>query len=147
TINQQVAPGSVQSQGRGWGDLGGPYTVTSGTLTVRLGGQAGWLVIADAVRVQELTPPTAAIVDVAPDPRIDGISALSITFGEPVVGFDLADLRFTRDGGANLLTAAQTLTTTDGVTWTLGNVMGLTGTPGTYTLSLVAAGSGITDRA
>src|SRR5205085_10702827 len=35
--------------------------------------------------------------------------------------------------------------TTDDVTWTLGNLSSLTETPGTYTLALIAAGSGITD--
>ena len=83
----------------------------------------------------------------APDPRNAPVGTITITFSEPVTGFDLADLALTRDGGANLLTAAQTLTTADNVTWTLGNLAGLTGTAGRYVLTLTAAGSGITDAA
>jgi hypothetical protein len=89
--------------------------------------------------------PTADVVDVAPDPRTTPVDAVTITFSEPVKSFDLADLRLTRDGGPNLLTAAQTLTSADGVNWTLAGLSGLTGAAGTYTLTLTAAGSGITD--
>jgi hypothetical protein len=39
------------------------------------------------------------------------------------------------------------LTTTDQVSWTLGNMTGLTGPSGEYTLALAAGGSGITDQA
>src|SRR5205823_2271761 len=52
-----------------------------------------------------------------------------------------------RDGGPNLLTAAQVLTIADGRTWTLGNLAGLTAPDGNYLLSLTAAGSGIADAA
>ena len=57
----------------------------------------------------------------------------------------MADLSLTRNGGANLLTGAQTLTSGDNINWTLGNLSGLTGTDGTYLLTLTAAGSGIQD--
>ena len=70
---------------------------------------------------------------------------MTIVFSEPVTGFNLADLSLTRDGGANLLTASQTLTTTDNVTWTLGNLGDLTSFGGTYAMTLTAAGSGIAD--
>ena len=72
-------------------------------------------------------------------------------FVDPVSGFDKADLKLTRNGTNVALTAA-TLTTTDNITWTLGNLSGLTGTAvgnatTTYALTLTAAGSGITDAA
>ncbi|HZN66573.1 MAG TPA: Ig-like domain-containing protein, partial [Tepidisphaeraceae bacterium] len=95
----------------------------------------------------DTTAPTADVVDVAPDPRTTVVDSVTITFSEPVLGLDLADLRLTLNGGASLLTAAQTLTTTDNVTWTVGNLGGLTGTAGTYLFTLVAAGSGVTDTA
>ena len=89
----------------------------------------------------DATDPTADVVDVSPDPRDGGVDSVSIRFSEAVTGLDLADLHLGRDGGANLLTAAQTLGSSDGgVTWVLGNLSGLTGAPGTYTLTLTAAG-------
>lgn len=89
---------------------------------------------------QDTTPPTADIVDVTPDPRTIPVPSISIVFSEPVTNFDLADLSLTRDGGANLLTAGQTLSTTNNITWTLGNLAGLTPSLGTYSLVLDMAG-------
>jgi hypothetical protein len=97
-----------------------------------------------------LPPLTADIIDVAPDPRSTPVDSVNIVFSAPVRGFDLGDLQLlSRNGdGTNLLTPAQTLTSADNVTWTLGNLAGLTGPLGAgYLLSLVAAGSGITDTA
>jgi len=93
------------------------------------------------------TQPTAAIVPVVPDPRTLGVGRLTLGFSEPVVGFDLSDLTLTRDGGENLLTADQILTSSDGITWTLDNLQPLTSVSGDYVLRLTAAGSGIADRA
>lgn len=87
------------------------------------------------------------IRDVTPDPRNQPVEALTIAFSEAASGFELADLTLARDGGANLLTAAQTLTTTDNVTWTLGNLAGLSAADGTYVLTLKAEGSGIKNPA
>jgi CSLREA domain-containing protein len=91
--------------------------------------------------------PTVNITAVTPDPRNTSVSSITIVFSEAVTGFDLNDLSLKRDGGANLLTGAQTLTSGDNITWTLGNLSGVTGTGGTYTLTLTASGSGITDNA
>ena len=103
------------------------------------------------ITVIDTVAPTVDVVDVSPDPRTSAVSTVSIVFSEPVYGFDLADLRLTRNGTNVALTAA-TLTTADNMTWTLGNLGGLTGTivAGTttnYALTLTAAGSGITDVA
>ena len=96
----------------------------------------------------DTTPPTADVIDVSPDPRLDGVSSVLVRFSEPVTGFGLSDVRLTRDGSTtNLLTAAQTLTTTDNRTFTLGNLSALTAQVGTYTVRVVAAGSGIVDAA
>ncbi|MGE5610758.1 MAG: hypothetical protein ACM359_16020, partial [Bacillota bacterium] len=81
------------------------------------------------------------------DPRNGSIDTISIEFNEAVTGFDLSDLRLSRDGGENLLTAAQTVSSSDGKTWTLSNLAGLTGRLGTYVLTLNAVGSGIADAA
>ncbi len=85
----------------------------------------------------------ASITGVSPDPRLSAVTQITIVFNSPVSGFDLNDLTLTRDGGANLLTGSQTLTTTDNITWTLGNLSGLTATAGSYLLTLTASGSGI----
>ncbi|MFT3786209.1 MAG: lamin tail domain-containing protein [Tepidisphaeraceae bacterium] len=89
--------------------------------------------------------PTGTVTAVTPSPRNTGVASMQIKFSEPVTGIDLADLVLSRSGGANLLTATQTLTTSDGgMTWTLGSLASLTSIDGTYTLS-IAAGHGITD--
>jgi hypothetical protein len=91
--------------------------------------------------------PTADVVDVAPDPRTTPVTSIVINFNQAISSFDLADLSLTRDGGGNLLTGAQTLSTSDNISWTLGNLSGLTTPLGNYLLTLTAAGSGITDVA
>jgi fibronectin-binding autotransporter adhesin len=88
--------------------------------------------------------PTVDITDVTPDPRNTSVSSIAIVFSEAVSGFDIGDLALTRNGGSNLLTGAQTLTSGDNITWSLGNLSGLTGSDGSYTLTLTAPG-GITD--
>src|SRR6185503_12092782 len=64
---------------------------------------------------------------------------------EPVKGFGISDLVLSRDGGANLLTGAEEMTSDNGYTWTITGLAALTAAPGSYTLSLPSAGSGITD--
>ncbi len=104
---------------------------------------------ASASWVVDTLAPTVDIIDVAPDPRTVAADQLEIFFSEPVRGFDLADLLLDLegDGLGNLLTAAQTLTTTDGQRWTVGNLAPLQSAPGRYTLSLKNSGTGIADLA
>lgn len=92
-----------------------------------------------------VVPPTAALGKVAPDPRNIGVAAVNIVFSDAVSGFDLSDLALTRGGTSVSLTGA-TLTTVDNVTWTLGNLTGVTGLEGTYTLTLRSTGAGIIDK-
>ena len=93
--------------------------------------------------VIDTSAPTADVADVSPDPRSTAVDQVQIVFDEQVTGLDVADLTLTRDGGADLLTGAESLTSAYGVTWTLGDLAALTGQVGTYTLTLTAAGSGI----
>jgi hypothetical protein len=110
--------------------------------------QAGNALLGDAVErwTVDQTPPAVTIAPVDPDPRTQPVDRLTIVFTEPAVGFDLSDLTLARDGGENLLTAAQRLSTSDGLTWTLENLLPLTAIRGDYVLSLVA-GSDIADGA
>jgi len=97
--------------------------------------------------VADLAPPRALILPAASEVRTAALGSMTITFSEPVSGFALADLCLTRDGGTNLLTGSQTLTSSDSVTWTLGNLASLTATPGSYLLALAAANTSIVDTA
>ncbi len=89
--------------------------------------------------------PTASITPVTPNPSNGAVSQMTITFSKPVVGFTLADLALSLNSGPNLLTGTQTLTSSDNINWTLGNLANLTNVGGNYTLTLAA--NGISDAA
>ena len=95
----------------------------------------------------DTTPPTVRIEPVTPDPRGGPVAEIALVFSEPVVCLDWTDLALRRDGGANLLTAANGLDSPDGVRWTLTGLAALTAGEGRYALTLAAADSEITDRA
>ncbi|MGE5609609.1 MAG: lamin tail domain-containing protein [Bacillota bacterium] len=92
-------------------------------------------------------PPTADIVDVTPDPRNSGVDSITIQFSQKITGFELSDLVLTRNGSPVAFSGDQTLTSSDGLTWTLNNLSGLTLIEGNYTLTLAAANSSIMDLA
>ena len=92
----------------------------------------------------DTTPPTVAITPVTPNPSTAPVSQVTFAFSEPVTGVTLATLSLTNSGGANLLTSAQTLSTTNNQTFVLGNLTGLTSGNGVYTLA-VKTGTGIAD--
>jgi ELWxxDGT repeat protein len=91
------------------------------------------------------TPPLVDVAPVVPARRMSAVGQMTIRFTAPVTGFSLQDLSLSRDGGPNLLTAAQTLTSADNVTWTLGNLGALTDAPGRYSLTLADVGVRIRD--
>jgi hypothetical protein len=129
----------------------------NGTLGVRLANSAGLrdlvgnavvdFTLSSAVYTLDRATLLATVLPVSPDPRPTGVAQLSIQFGKPVSGLDLADLTLTRDSGGNLLTGSETLTSTDGMRWTLDELSDLTAAQGVYTLTLRATGSGIVDGA
>ena len=100
---------------------------------------------AQFTRTYDTAALSAQISAVTPTPRNTPVASVAVAFSKPVTGFDLADLRLVRDGTPVALTGA-TLTG-GGASYTLGNLTGLTGTDGMYTLTLVASGSGIADAA
>ena len=93
----------------------------------------------------DLTPPTVSITPILPNPSANPISSIQIVFNEPVTGMSLGDLSLTLAAGANLLTSAQTLTTSDNKTFTLNNLSSLTTATGTYTIT-ASANNNITDQ-
>jgi subtilisin family serine protease len=80
----------------------------------------------------------ADVVDVAPDPRTTSVSAVVVQFSRAVTGFDVDDLALTRDGVDVPLSVS--LTTTDGIRWTVSGLSEETATSGSYVLTVSAAG-------
>jgi hypothetical protein len=83
---------------------------------------------------------SASITSVTPNPRNTSVDTMTITFSEPVFGFSLSNLQLSLNGGPNLLTASQTLTTANTINWTLNNLTDLTAKSGNYVLTLSASG-------
>jgi hypothetical protein len=92
------------------------------------------------------TPPDAEspvghFADVTPHIRTRPVSALRITFSEPVSGVTAGDFRLARDGATNLLTANQPLLKLDDRTFELNNLATLTQVPGSYAVLLPSSSS------
>lgn len=90
--------------------------------------------------------PGVSIDAISPSIRTTAVNTMTIRFTRKVTGLDRSDLQLTRDNGGNLLSASQSLSSTDGgMTWTLSGLGGLTTAGGQYRLSLAAAAAGIAD--
>jgi hypothetical protein len=121
--------------------LEGSYALALDAAGITDGGGNALVGAASESFVVDRSGPVASITVVSPDPRNTAVDAITIVFNEPVTGFARLNLSLMRSGSGNLLTAAQPLTIgVDGVTWTLGNLSGLTGLEGSYTLILSATG-------
>jgi hypothetical protein len=145
----RTATYTIPAPGGGWKSAyNGAYTIT--LQNGQVADSAGNFVTGGAIGSfsvsLETTPPTVSIAPVSNPPAGVSVSSVTITFSEAVGGFDVSDLSLARDGTAVSLAGA-TLSTGDNVGFTLGNLSGITSTPGNYTLTLSAAGSGITDLA
>ncbi|MBT3198999.1 MAG: hypothetical protein HN350_03695 [Phycisphaerales bacterium] len=137
----------------GWLEASFSVPVTAGLHTITIGAYNNKATAGDEVTnayfddvmvsIIEEHAPTADIVNVSPDPLNYGIDEIQIVFSEAVSGFELSDLSLTRDGGANLLSGAQSLTSADNITWTLGGLALITEPSGVYEITLTADGSGI----
>jgi hypothetical protein len=144
------------SLGTAVADESGNWTLTTGALTegdhsltaVATDVAGNSSVASAALEVEiDITAPTVTITPVSPSPRSSPVTSFTLVFSEPVTGLTIADLSLKLGDGENLLTDSQTLTTTDNITWTLGNVSALTTTPGAYTLSVLTSGMDIADAA
>lgn len=96
----------------------------------------------------DFTQPTVTLGTISPNPRNTAVTSIPITFSEPVKGFDIADLKLTRDGQpVDLSTAQLTQLNAAGSSYSLDNIGILTNKNGSYELRLVGNSSGITDNA
>ena len=98
---------------------------------------------AAAAIVSGIVAPTAVFIPVTPNPTTTAVDSIEVDFSQPVTGVDLSDFTFTRDGSANLLTSAQTVTTTDNQHYFITGLSLIDTVIGTYTITLHAANSGI----
>ena len=125
-----------------------PAVVQSSTAWVGFTGSTGNATVTQEIQAftyiaLPATAPVASMTGASLGERTTQVPSLGITFTQAVSGFDLSDLTLTRDGIAVSLGAAS-LSSSDGLTWTLGNLSGLTDRPGAYLLTLRANGSLIT---
>src|SRR5204862_4896631 len=90
----------------------------------------------------ETVAPTVTSVESISSPRSTAVSTIDFTFSEAINAgtLDFSDLTLTRNGGANLLTASQTISNVSGNTFRISNLSGLTGTDGNYVLTVNASG-------
>jgi autotransporter-associated beta strand protein len=94
------------------------YTLTAADGSLAAATSSAFAILPGAV-------PTVMFQPVAPSPRSTAVSAITITFNEPVLGFTFSDLHMVSEG-IDLLPGSATLTSTDQKTWTLGNLSSLT---------------------
>jgi hypothetical protein len=123
------------------------------TTAVDLAGNALAYSNTSATWITDTTAPTVTSMIATPSPTPatasspwnTGVTWVDVAFSENVTGVDKADFVLLRDGAPVSLATAN-LTGSDRK-WRLGNLAGLTAANGVYTLTLKAAGSGITDKA
>ena len=95
--------------------------------------QVAWIAFAGGDSV----PPTASISTIAPSLRNLPVSNVDLTFSEPVIGFDTADLLLTRDGSTVDISGLPV--TGSGAQYTV-DLSTVTGVDGSYVLTLSAGG-------
>ena len=101
---------------------------------------------ASATWTNQQSATSVSIQGIPAEPTSQNPNSLRIVFDQVVTGLKLGNVSLTRENGANLLTSAQTLTSTDGRVWTLNNIGALTDKFGVYRVSVntqgVSDGSG-----
>jgi hypothetical protein len=108
-INQEMAPDHFAANGTMWRNLGGTYTINSGTLVARLTDNAEEYVIADAVRIERLAVSPVQIQD-------DGDPGFSASPGfSPFSGQGFQDDVTFANRGSGSEQATWTFTVTPGV--------------------------------
>lgn len=121
----------------------GSYTVTA--TTTNPAGTTSALSVPLNLTIDS-TAPTVQVTNAPETPRTTAIADLILTFSEAISGFEINDLRLTRDNTPVSLNTA-TLESADHQRFTLSGLTDLTTAPGDYQLVLAARTSGIIDRA
>ena len=105
-----------------------------------------YFALARASVVTDTTPPTISSVGPVTSPRNSAVDTVDVTFSEAIApaSFTAADLSLTRDGAAVTLTGV-TVTQVNPTTFRVNGLTGPTTAPGSYVLTVNAAG--ITDLA
>ncbi|CAN5631500.1 hypothetical protein BH09PLA1_BH09PLA1_33670 [soil metagenome] len=139
----------ANATGTGFSETINGLNLPAGTYFIRVNDQAGSLNNVQSYTLTTTVAPaqaSAVIVAVSPDPRTTTVSSIAINFNEAVNGFDLSDLSLVRDGFTESLAGA-VLNTANNINYTLSGLDTITNRVGAYTLTLNAAGSGITTQA
>lgn len=146
-----VVDGASQGTGDSLGVNKGSAAATDNGTVISVAGLAD--VIYTGIESKQLTigtpdfsPPTVSIGAVAPEIRNSPLTQISITFNKAVMGFDLSDLVLERNG-APLSLAGASLSSADGIHWTLTGISALTSAPGAYVVKVNPTGSGVADLA
>jgi hypothetical protein len=93
---------------------------------------------------QFIKKPTVQFMNLPSSPRVDPVQTLKFTFSQQVNGLNVEDLILSRDGGPNLLSGGNGLTTPDGGrNWLLHGLEDLTSEPGEYVATIEDAGDPI----
>jgi hypothetical protein len=90
-VNQRLAPADLSDHGAMWEDLG-TFTISAGTLTVRLSNVANGNVIADAIRLEAVTPSASAAVTADRAPGAATRQRLAIRRSLSLLGTSVTDL-------------------------------------------------------
>ena len=143
SVNQRVAPDDIYDQGIWWEQLRASLPVPSGaTLTVRLTDQGGGSkVVADAIRVEQLTRPEITVLD-------GGVELTSgssvVDFGATPAGTPVSRTLTVRNDGGGPLQLPVSITVPGGFTLTapLGNPLLASGQSTDFTIQLDAGVSG-----
>ena len=92
--------------------------------------------------VVDQTSPTVSSLATVPGPRSTPVATEDVTFSKPINPATLSanDVTLTLNGGSNLITADVTIAFVSGNTYQINGLAALTAAPGTYTLTVNAAG-------
>jgi len=94
----------------------------------------------------ETSPPVPSFVAVT-TPRNTAVSSITLTFNKNVSNVDVADFKLEKDGSNITLTGVGvTPSSGEASSFTIADLSTLTNVSGSYTFTLVAAGSGIVDH-
>ena len=122
----------------GYGDGNLQQYTTNGNLSTVEGSTGEYWTL-----IEELPAPVPPIatLETVQSPRQSAVPSISVSFTTAVTGVDVDDFRLTRDGQSVSLSGGSVQGS--GNQYTLIGLSGVTAAPGTYSLALAAAGSGV----